>query len=542
LQVHLKNIIDHSNKVHDHDIYAWFRARLQDRYEKEVDFMLNKTIVMYEIISKVPVLLSMLVVALNVDEGEEAAVPRDMHDLYMSAIDKSVSRWSKANWNGIGADQMAELLRKLARANQERALAESGEVRTFSDSDVEKVLAPQEYKMWEGMLNSESLPLVKTLVVGEGGLFQFTHLSFQEALFGASLLKGEVDAFWKTTREATRQLNTAEFRNVFEIGEGHLGKELARRLPRLVIVEDLTPIGRESLGYMLAGAVQLGALEAHGKLGEGGVTAAILDPLCSVIQEQGNQLRTLKLGGNGNWQQEAAKKLLKALCSEACIVDETLDIEGIKLNDRETQDLLAARRALQILNVDGYPLPLEGLRGIKPTDTVILSGQGLGNSSACVIAACIAENRHLQRLRLNDNNIGDIGCTLVAKAMQQNTRCEINDLDLGSNEIGVAGAESLAALITASRSLTKINLSSNNLESEGGKAIAKGLLDSKNLLSIDLSSNNLKLEGVTAIAQAIRYSPLTAANLRANNLHDLQKSEIEREVELEGREDLVLEL
>ena len=87
----------YSDISHDHEHYAWFRAHLQERYEEEVDYLLDKTVVLFERLCKVPVLLSMLVVALNTEDGEEATVPRDLHDLYAVAVTKAVRRWFKVN-------------------------------------------------------------------------------------------------------------------------------------------------------------------------------------------------------------------------------------------------------------------------------------------------------------------------------------------------------------------------------------------------------------------------------------------------------------
>ena len=50
--------------------------------------MLDRTIVTFEKICATPVLLSMLVVALRSGNGEEAAVPRDLRSLYLSATRK----------------------------------------------------------------------------------------------------------------------------------------------------------------------------------------------------------------------------------------------------------------------------------------------------------------------------------------------------------------------------------------------------------------------------------------------------------------------
>jgi Ran GTPase-activating protein (RanGAP) involved in mRNA processing and transport len=48
--------------------------------------------------------------------------------------------------------------------------------------------------------------------------------------------------------------------------------------------------------------------------------------------------------------------------------------------------------------VDGHPLPIEELKGIKPVESIDLSGKGLQVESAIIIGACIKGNEHLRQL------------------------------------------------------------------------------------------------------------------------------------------------
>ena len=129
--------MDYSEESHDHEHYAFFRAHLQDQYEQEIDYMLDKTIVAFDRICKVPVLLSMLVIALDVEDDEQASVPRDLFGLYEAAITKAVRRWFKTGecLEESRVSSAIEMLRKIACANQSRPLAsdKGDEVRTFTE-------------------------------------------------------------------------------------------------------------------------------------------------------------------------------------------------------------------------------------------------------------------------------------------------------------------------------------------------------------------------------------------------------------------------
>ena len=50
-------------------------------------------------------------------------------------------------------------------------------------------------------------------------------------------------------------------------------------------------------------------------------------------------------------------------------------------------------------SVDGHPLPIDELKGIKPVDSIDLSGKHLDIASAIIIGACIKGNEHLRQLK-----------------------------------------------------------------------------------------------------------------------------------------------
>ena len=51
------------------------------------------------------------------------------------------------------------------------------------------------------------------------------------------------------------------------------------------------------------------------------------------------------------------------------------------------------------LSVDGHPLPIDELKGTKPTEKLDLSNKNLGVASAIIIASCIKGNVSLKELR-----------------------------------------------------------------------------------------------------------------------------------------------
>ena len=56
-------------------------------------------------------------------------------------------------------------------------------------------------------------------------------------------------------------------------------------------------------------------------------------------------------------------------------------------------------RVCRARSVDGHPLPIDELKGTKPTEKLDLSNKNLGVASAIIIASCIKGNVSLKELR-----------------------------------------------------------------------------------------------------------------------------------------------
>ena len=55
--------------------------------------------------------------------------------------------------------------------------------------------------------------------------------------------------------------------------------------------------------------------------------------------------------------------------------------------------------AVALCSVDGHLLPIDELRGTKPTESIDLSGKKLEVASGMLIASCITGNDHLKSLK-----------------------------------------------------------------------------------------------------------------------------------------------
>lgn len=207
--------------------------------------MLEARMRVFEEICRVPVLLSVLACAFAV---EVQHLPADIYELYEMGILATLQRQ-------LGKDQVPaalEMLEAIAVANH---LAKR---RTFQVEDLEDALKgkPHLPPLWSQLLEDGSIPLVKILTLGHStGEFQFSHLSFQEALFVRALKSGLRNSFWSRDSVLSCNLNDPFYRNAFAIGRNHLGEALAVSRPCLNFDchPRLTDVGRTGLRNLLAG-------------------------------------------------------------------------------------------------------------------------------------------------------------------------------------------------------------------------------------------------------------------------------------------------
>ena len=79
------------------------------------------------------------------------------------------------------------------------------------------------------------------------------------------------------------------------------------------------------------------------------------------------------------------------------------------------------------------------------------------------------------------------------------------NLNLGSNDIGSAGAAALSYGLNSCHKLQSLDLSSNSIEADGAAVLAHGLKLSSELKELVLDNNPLKDDGATELFKALKY-------------------------------------
>ena len=154
---------------------------------------------------------------------EGSRLPVTLMELYSTAMSGALR--AAAGQADAGATTAAlEVMQRIATANM---LAAKGVQREFTSDDVVAALDAEGMAVWEKLAAADgSRPLLKTLeqeTTSSPAIYQFRHLSFQEALFAKGLLVDGAAAEWAGWQDdsaAAKSLKDPSLRNALRIGGG----------------------------------------------------------------------------------------------------------------------------------------------------------------------------------------------------------------------------------------------------------------------------------------------------------------------------------
>ena len=122
-------------------------------------------------------------------------------------------------------------------------------------------------------------------------------------------------------------------------------------------------------------------------------------------------------------------------------------------------------------------------------DVCDLVGEGLGDRGARAVGESL-ENAGCFELNLCMNDIGDVGATALADALEDNTT--LTKVDLSNNLIGPKGAESLAIALQENVALKVLILEQNELRTLGVICVAQMLSRNSFIEELSLNWNSVK--------------------------------------------------
>lgn len=129
----------------------------------------------------------------------------------------------------------------------------------------------------------------------------------------------------------------------------------------------------------------------------------------------------------------------------------------------------------------------------------------VGAEGASILRNALKVNYTLKELRLDNNDIGDLGAWMLADSLAENEHrsSAIEKIVLGWNDIGLEGAVSLANALKENNKLRHIDLTGNNICSSGAEALADSLSYNLSLEELILTGNRIDDTGAFALAMAM---------------------------------------
>jgi len=510
LQLHHRAIRGWNEESHAHDDYEYFRGKLANKYEEEMDTMLERSLVFLTEASGIPVLLSMLVLLFADGNVSAESLPTSRLELYGLATEKVLQQRCAAEDE---QQAMCDVLRRVAFAN----LCAKGQ-REFSSDDVRKqLLSEADRTLWKRLEQEpQGVPLIKVLAAPiddrSPAYYQFRHLSFQEGLCAQMLASDAVSA-WLSNSGHVRELLVYGL-NVVKISGCD---KLSPRLPALL---DLT---RSALS--IAGGTEKLTAEAGGILGDLLLSAGAKHVQAVKIDSWLGELNVRQLCGDDPVKSiDCSSKGLGPASGAiiAKLIEGNTSLTSLDLSTRSVTDDLT-RIVSNNLRAEGGKALAKALAFNTTLTSLDVSGGNVGKEGAIAIVKALEFNITVTHLNFRYNNLRDDGAKAIAKMLEGNAT--ITSVNLSQNRFGVEGAKSIAAMLEVNTTVKTISLNWNNLGPEGGKAIAKMLevnttLTVLGLLGSDrLGANDLGPEGGKAIAESlIGNTTMETIYLGGNNL------------------------
>jgi CheY-like chemotaxis protein len=139
-------------------------------------------------------------------------------------------------------------------------------------------------------------------------------------------------------------------------------------------------------------------------------------------------------------------------------------------------------------------------------DRLDLSNNRLGNEGLSKLTPAIGKRTvsHFVELRLTNNGIGHVGVeNMMNKLLQHN----LVSLTLDKNSIGDQGCQLVAASLQSMKILARLNLGFNQIGSRGVNSLMRSLVACESVTYLGLSGNIMKISGAVALAFTLAQHP-----------------------------------
>jgi len=152
-----------------------------------------------------------------------------------------------------------------------------------------------------------------------------------------------------------------------------------------------------------------------------------------------------------------------------------------------------------------------------PIANVNLSGKGIDDYMAAVIAESLKANTTITSLNFNDNQISDYGARKLGEALAVNKT--LKSLILNNNYgIGDSGIQAIAEGMKSNSTLENLSLWCCSLHDAGVQAIANAMASNTTMKALSIWGNELTDEGVIPLCEALENASLSTFNLHAHRM------------------------
>lgn len=475
-----------------------------------------------------PVLLGLLVLVLSeVDataQRRHRLLPRDRYDLYLAAMECAFAAADHAVGlsmaRAIALDSQRSRVREFSAVDIERALSKSDKAR--------------ELALWRrlctGSAGEDGVPLLKLLAgagPGSPAVYQFRHLSFQEALACQAVVE-DGQPFFASGVAASRALPQAPIEYAApKPGSPRFRHAGGNSDPALAFIKE--PF---FLNMCRIGVGRLGGALCRGRKSWrlNNLEASSVEALMLLLTENA-ALSSVVISGAQNL---VAERIAAALTTKKRESFPSINLLRCRLSS-DTAHAMARVSMSQRISLCGMT-----------DDQLEASMSNLSANDAMLVAASLEFSRTLTSLSLSQNGLtaddaAAIAAALVSKARVHGPMASLRLLDLSCNRIGPYGGVAVAkACAHKAVLLTDLNLAANELcgvdaSGDGSydpcaiHAMAEAMRVSSSLTTLNLAENqvsgvssdgkgNFSTDAIVAIAGALRGASVTALNLRGNRL------------------------
>ncbi|XP_065906563.1 NACHT, LRR and PYD domains-containing protein 12-like isoform X3 [Dysidea avara] len=197
-----------------------------------------------------------------------------------------------------------------------------------------------------------------------------------------------------------------------------------------------------------------------------------------------------------------------AQCCEKTIKLQELNLGGNGLTSAGVIHLVKIMRSspsLRVLDVSGNEIGDIGVELLLPNinnlTKLSIWNCGLSGKGVICIKTLLMENKKLQFLNINGNQIGNEGVSAVCEPLY-NYNTTLTELRMDYCGISVEGVICFKTLLMENKTITFLDINNNKIQDEGAVVISEGLRCNHTLTTLWIFGCDLSVEGSRVVLQA----------------------------------------